>query len=89
MCVCVRAYMHASMYVVVLHSVVCIQLGASIRIIKEDHCELIHEATGRLTCDMVDRRVEREYNLTLDKLAEWRRGKPAEASLEGIIASYI
>ena len=84
-----RACVHASMYVVVLHSVVCIQLGVSIRIIKEDHCELIHEATGRLTCDMVDRRVEREYNLTLDKLAEWRRGKPAEASLEGIIASYI
>jgi len=62
-----------------------IQLGAPIRIIKEDHCELIHEATGRLTCDMVDRRVEREYNFTLDRLADWRRGKPAEASLEGSI----
>lgn len=60
----------------------CKQLGAPIRVIKEDHCELIHEGTGQLTCDMVDRRVEREYNLTLDKLAEWRRGKPADASLE-------
>ena len=53
------------------------------RVIKEDHCELIYEATGQLTCDMVDRQVEREYNLTLDKLAEWRRYKPAESSLEG------
>ena len=64
-------------------------MGAPIRVIKEDHCELIHEGTGQLTCDMVDRRVEQEYNLTLDKLAEWRRGKPAEASLEGNIFHLI
>jgi len=58
-------------------------LGAPIRVIKEDRCELIHGATGQLSTERIDRRVEREYNFTLDRLAEWRRGKPADLSLEG------
>ena len=39
--------------------------------INEDICELLLE-TGTVAPPTIDKRIEKNYNLTLDKLSEWR-----------------
>ena len=50
--------------------------------IDEDHCDLLLER-GVVTPYDMDRRVEENYNTTLDKLSEWRAGTRGDASLIG------
>ena len=48
------------------------QQGYTIRLVKEDKCELILERSGLIAEGEVDKRVEKQFNASLDRLAEWR-----------------
>ena len=48
------------------------QRGYAIRLVKEDKCELILERSGLVADGEVDKRVEKQFNASLDCLAEWR-----------------
>ncbi|XP_019850257.1 PREDICTED: lysine-specific histone demethylase 1B-like [Amphimedon queenslandica] len=48
------------------------QRGYTIRLVKEDKCELILERSGLFAEGEVDKRVEKQFNASLDRLAEWR-----------------
>lgn len=62
------------------------QLDTPLQLIDEDKCELIFERDGASADPMMDKRVEKEFNVTLDRLAEWRcgleEGKIQDSSLE-------
>ena len=58
------------------------QLGIDLRLINEDHCELINEQ-GHPPAQQVDTEVERHFNSALDKLAEWRESQTTDISLGG------
>lgn len=58
------------------------QLGINLRLINEDHCELINEK-GRRPDKEVDATVERHFNSALDKLAQWRENQTVDAPFGG------
>ena len=62
------------------------QRGFPLRVVNEDHCDLVTEE-GRKVGPDADVRVERDFNKTLDLLSEWRTGKTADVSLEGGVYS--
>ena len=63
-------------------TLLCRQVGIDLRLISEDHCELINE--GGLRPDrMVDGVVEKHFNSALDKLSEWRSEQSIDTSLGG------
>ena len=56
--------------------------------INEDHCDLMLER-GVAADSEVDKRVEIDYNRTLDKLSEWRSVSSDDASLLGVCCVYM
>ncbi len=61
------------------------QLGADLRLINGDHCELINEH-GEPPDKVVDLAVEGHFNSSLDRLSEWRVDKKEDKSLGGVAA---
>lgn len=57
------------------------QLGIELRMINEEFCELFNEH-GQRPDKELDLSVERHYNTTLDRLAEWRARHGNDVSLE-------
>lgn len=57
------------------------QLGVEMRMINEEFCELYNEQ-GHHPDKELDLSVERHYNTTLDRLAEWRAHHGNDVSLE-------
>ena len=58
------------------------QAGVKIWEVNEERCELLTEYGGIADKD-IDSRVEQQFNMALDKLAEWRLTKPSDCSLGG------
>ena len=54
--------------------------------VQEDHCELLME-TGVIADRGTDSKVEYQFNMNLDKLAEWREEDPQDISLYGNLLS--
>ena len=54
--------------------------------VQEDHCELLME-TGVIADRGTDNKVEYQFNMNLDKLAEWREAEPQDISLYGNLLS--
>ena len=57
------------------------QLGIPLRMINEENCDLFDEH-GRQPDKQLDLDVERQYNASLDRLAEWRSRHGNDLSLE-------
>ena len=58
------------------------QLDIPLRIVDEDHCDLVNEK-GQRSDRLADSKVEHHFNEALDLLSDWRLGKNSDASLEG------
>lgn len=60
------------------------QAGVKIWEVNEERCELLTEYGGIADKD-IDSKVEQQFNMALDKLADWRMSKPADCSLGGLL----
>lgn len=58
------------------------QQDIPLSIVQDDHCELLLER-GALAEKEVDKNVEAQFNIALDRLADWRSKTKDDASLQG------
>lgn len=58
------------------------QLDIELRITNDEHCELIDER-GQKPEQCTDQAVEKHFNGTLDRLAEWRKQSNCDVALGG------